>query len=237
MYWHLKWASCRQHIGVFFSIVQPLWPSVGPFAFKVSVARCACCVSFMVSWPLCPSLLPLVSPAAPFSAAAPLGGCALASWASAVGLSFFLAVLGLHECTWAFFGLWGVRAALRRGVWASHRGSFSPCSSQVLEHGLSSVPTGFVAPWRMGSLRIRDWTHISCTGRRALHHWAAFFTCSTGFCLWPPWGLHKTTYTCDGLFEVDNSLSLNAFLNSPLLLLPPPSMLYIYGDFVLIFIC
>ena len=192
----------------------------------------------MVFWPLCLSLLPLVSPAASFSAAAPLDGYALPSWASAVGLSFFLAVLGLHECMWAFFRLWGVRAALHRGVWASHSGSFSPCSSQVLEHRLSSVPTGFVALGRVGSSRIRDWTHVSCIGRRACHHWATFFTCSTGFCLWLPWGL-KTAHTCNGLFEVDNSLRLNAFLNSPLLLLPPPppSVLYIYGDFVLIFIC
>ena len=32
--------------------------------------------------------------------------------------------------------------------------------------------SGFVVPWHVGSSQIRDWTCVSCTGRRILYHWA-----------------------------------------------------------------
>ena len=61
-------------------------------------------------------------------------------------------------------------------------GLFPSCGeraySRVAAPGLQStgsivVVHGWVAPRHVGSSQIRDWTHVSCTGRRILHHWAS----------------------------------------------------------------
>ena len=57
-------------------------------------------------------------------------------------------------------------------------------ASVVVAHGLSSCgtqalecrhqylwPTGLDALWHVRSSWTRDWTHVSCIGRRILNHW------------------------------------------------------------------
>ena len=53
-------------------------------------------------------------------------------------------------------------------------GGLSSCGSWALEHRLNGCGTrGWLAePQNMGSSWIRDKTHVSCTGRQMLHHWA-----------------------------------------------------------------
>ena len=67
--------------------------------------------------------------------------------------------------------------------WASHFSGFSRCrewalgwqfqpSSQTLEHRSQLCHMGLVVLWHVGSSQIKDWTHVSCTGRQILYHWA-----------------------------------------------------------------
>ena len=50
---------------------------------------------------------------------------------------------------------------------------FSSCSSQALEHRLSSC----IAPWHVRSSQIKDWACVSCIGRKILYHWATREAC------------------------------------------------------------
>ena len=99
----------------------------------------------------------------------------------------FLAVLGLHCCTWLFSscseqGLLSscdaqashLVASLVDRTAAGHM-SFSTCGSRALGYrldhcGLNSCD--LVAPWNVGSSQIRDQICISHIGRQILYHWA-----------------------------------------------------------------
>ena len=75
-------------------------------------------------------------------------------------------------------GEWGPLSACN--AWASHWGGFSCCETWALGHkGFSSCGAwalenrfkwlwhmGLVALKHVGSAQIRDWTHVSCTGRQ-----------------------------------------------------------------------
>jgi len=47
----------------------------------------------------------------------------------------------------------------------SRHSGFNSCSSQALEHDLSSVAPGLFVWWHMGSSWTRDQTHVPCIGR------------------------------------------------------------------------
>ena len=69
---------------------------------------------------------------------------------------------------------------------ASHCGGFSCCWAQVLgskwasvvaaprleSTGSTAVATGLVALQHVASFRIKEWTCVSCIGRRILYYWA-----------------------------------------------------------------
>ena len=65
------------------------------------------------------------------------------------------------------------------GAWASHCGGFSCFGAQALKLWLvDSVvvarrlwSTSLVAPWHMGSSRIRDRTRVFLIGRQIIYHW------------------------------------------------------------------
>jgi len=61
-------------------------------------------------------------------------------------------------------GLWSAQASV---VVAS---GLSICSYQALENRLSCGVHDLVAPQHVGSSRIRDGTHVFCTGRQILYH-------------------------------------------------------------------
>ena len=48
----------------------------------------------------------------------------------------------------------------------------SICGSRAREHGLNSCDAGFSCSTHVGSSWIRDGTHVSCSGRQILYHWA-----------------------------------------------------------------
>ena len=85
----------------------------------------------------------------------------------------FLAVLGLHCCTQAFFScgsrgyssLWcsgfSLRWLLLFRSTGSRRVGFISCSTRAQ-----------AAPWHVGSNRCRAWTRVPCIGRQILNHWA-----------------------------------------------------------------
>ena len=92
---------------------------------------------------------------------------------------FFLSVLSLHCCTWAFssFSSWGlffiavcrfliVVASCCRAQALGCK-DFSSCSTWALEHRC----VGLVALWHVESNQIRDKTHVPYLGRHILHHW------------------------------------------------------------------
>ena len=58
-------------------------------------------------------------------------------------------------------------------VGASDCGGFSCCRALTLGH------TGLFASQHVGSSWVRDWTHVTCTGRHILYHWT---TRKTLFC-------------------------------------------------------
>ena len=61
------------------------------------------------------------------------------------------------------------------GTQASHCSGFSCCRAQTLEHKLSSGGAQtLVALGHVESSGTRDQTHVSCTGRQILHHWATW---------------------------------------------------------------
>ena len=88
---------------------------------------------------------------------------------------------GISSCgAWASFpwGMWNLSKPGMESVFPALAGWF-----------LSTVPpgkyqcsfclfvcflrrTGLIALWHVGSSWIRDWTHVSCIGRRILHQWA-----------------------------------------------------------------
>ena len=85
----------------------------------------------------------------------------------------FWALLGLHCCTWAFFGC---------GEWTSHCGGFSCCRAQALGHRVSGVAhSGLVASRHVGSSQTRDRTPVPCIGRQILNHWTTRETPLFGF--------------------------------------------------------
>ena len=56
--------------------------------------------------------------------------------------------------------------------WATEQQQLLFCSSQARERGPQQVwPTGLVAPWHVGSSRIRGQICVSHTGRQILNHW------------------------------------------------------------------
>ena len=80
-----------------------------------------------------------------------------------------------EECWWGLFsgfedfsccGAWVL------GMWASVAAAreLINCTSRALEHRFNSC--GAQALWHVGSSQTRDWTHVSCTCRRVLYHWA-----------------------------------------------------------------
>ena len=78
----------------------------------------------------------------------------LLSWLILFWKSYlFLAVLGLHGCSWASSSCskWGLL--------------FVIAASIVAPHGLCSWPR------HVGSSQTRDWTRVLCTGGRLLNHW------------------------------------------------------------------
>ena len=82
-----------------------------------------------------------------------------------------------------------------RGARALGRG-LSSRSSLTLEHKLNNWHVGFIAPRHVESSQIRDRTHISCTGRQSLHHWATREALPNIFwsCLMPPEQWEVTGY-------------------------------------------
>ena len=65
-----------------------------------------------------------------------------------------------------------LRWLLLLGSTGSRTRGLSSCSSRTLEHRLNRYGTveGLVAPLHVGSSQTRDRTHVSCIGRRTLHH-------------------------------------------------------------------
>ena len=91
----------------------------------------------------------------------------------------FLAVLGLRCCMGFSLVMRGGRSlvAMYRlliaeaycRAWALGQAGFSRCSSPTPEHRWLM---GLVALRHVQSSRIRNQTHVSCTGRWILYHWA-----------------------------------------------------------------
>ena len=98
---------------------------------------------------------------------------------------YWLLLLGIPLLWWG--------GATRCGARASHCGGFSGRWARVLGCGgfrschawaqwlwfagfgaqvQQLWHTSSVAPWHVGSSWIKDWTHVSCIGRRTLDHWA-----------------------------------------------------------------
>ena len=74
---------------------------------------------------------------------------------------------------WIVIDVHGLSIALVSGGWALAVGMWA---SLVAAHGLRARAqelwhTGLVAFWYVESSRIRDRTHVPCTGRRILNHW------------------------------------------------------------------
>ena len=109
---------------------------------------------------------------------------------SFVSIYLILVVLGLCYCERAFSS-WGERGLLSScgarafhccGFFVAERGGLSArglhsCSSWELKYRLRAVCVplrcmGLAAPWHVGSSWIRDWTHVSCTGKWILYHLA-----------------------------------------------------------------
>ena len=90
--------------------------------------------------------------------------------------AFIFGRAGSSFCTRAFSSC---------GTQASHCGDFSceaqalghqgfgRCGSWALETSSTVARMGLAAPQHMGSSQLRDWTCVSCLGRRILIHWAA----------------------------------------------------------------
>ena len=76
---------------------------------------------------------------------------------------YFLAVLGLHWCTWAFSSC---------GAWDSHCGGVSCCRAQVLGTWVQQLWCMHLdALWHVESVWTRDWTCVPCIGGQILNHW------------------------------------------------------------------
>ena len=92
-----------------------------------------------------------------------LGLCCCPSFSLAVA-SRNCCVCGVQASCWGAFpvelGLWVRRPQWRR-LWALR------AQAQQL------WCTGRVAPWHVASSWTRDQTHVPCTGRQTLYHWAA----------------------------------------------------------------
>ena len=106
-------------------------------------------------------------------------------------LFYFLAVLGLRCCAWAFSscgergllfiavcGLLIAVASLvvEHGLQAHGLQQLQHVGSVVVVHGLQGAQAqqlwrmGLVAPWHVGSSQSRDQTHVPCIDRRILNH-------------------------------------------------------------------
>ena len=72
------------------------------------------------------------------------------------------------------FSLW--RLLWLQSTGSEHSG-FSSCSTQAQQLWYM----GWVALWHAGSSLPRDWTSLSCVGRRGLYHWATRKPYSTFF--------------------------------------------------------
>ena len=87
-------------------------------------------------------------------------------------MNYFLAVLGLHCCVWAF----SVVVSGGCSPVVVHR-LFIAVASLVSEYRLQGARTqwlwhiGLVAMWHLGSSWTRDRTHGPCIGRQILNHW------------------------------------------------------------------
>ena len=89
------------------------------------------------------------------------------SWVVTYILNFCLFILflaALDSTVHGFLWLQRVNFSLRWLPWLQSMGS--RLWAQWLWY------TGLVAPLHVGSSWTRDWTHVSCTGRRILYHWA-----------------------------------------------------------------
>ena len=91
-----------------------------------------------------------------------LGLCCRTGFSLVVARGLLIAVASLV----VEHGFWSVGAS----VVAAH--GLKGCGSWALGHRLNSCGIWHVAPWHVGSSWIRDWTRVSCIGRRILYHWA-----------------------------------------------------------------
>ena len=103
------------------------------------------------------------------------------SWDSSLGvILFFFFNLLIYFCLhWVFMATQGLSLVAVSGGYSSLRcAGFSLWWLLLLGSTGSKVQAqhlwhmGLVALQHEGSSQIRDWTHVSCIGRRILHHWA-----------------------------------------------------------------
>ena len=94
-----------------------------------------------------------------------------------LNMFYFLAVLSLRCCQWAFSSCteWGLlsscgtRASLCVGF--SLRSTGSRYASVVMAVGSAVWCVGLVALWHVGSSQTRDWCHVPCIAKWILNHW------------------------------------------------------------------